>query len=405
MEVSILISYTFLTGVLILLAGMRSGVFNPYSIFWFLYLYGTAGPLWAYYIFNTNLPLIDNSTINKSIYLFIYAVVGSFLGYLVPTVKVTNSIILLHSQKITLFRLCMYLIIFLNAVALFNIAVHLNLVIQFEKGVLLANPLYFLIHRNYTLLMFILIPFSYYFKSIFEIKSKKFLMHLGFYIFYMLLTQERDFVLILISCMLIYHTNVRKLNTRKLVTYGSIIAVTFSGLFAVRASLGDSSLKINLWENFLNQGSNITITTNIIAYTDTFGFKMGYTYLQSIVNLLPSFIFRLGTPLSDWFVKYFFPTSSSGYGFSLEAEAYLNGGYALCLLFFMYVTYILKNLYIAMSKQSVILGTLFGFYFPFLLYALRGDSLMLFKGNFIAIILLFTVFFVGLRSIKLRKVN
>lgn len=404
MSYSLLLSYSILAlSLLIILIVKNKQVLHPSVIIVFIYFYATVGPLWAHYLYDTQLPLVAHSKIDQSILVFIWATLGIFLGSLIPRVNINRSISVKSGQGKKIISNLIIITSIFNVIALIVLMSKINIVLHFDKGYLLSDSLFFLVHRNYTLFMFIIIPIIYYLKTIYHERNKLILYNIIFYFIYMILTQERDFVLVLLSMILIYHYHINRIKLKMIFSIFLGVITLFSSLFAFRVTSAGGEMESSAIENLLNQGSNITIVSNIIYYVDIYGHTYGYTYYQSLINLTPSFIYRLGMPLTDWFVITFFPTSSSGYGFGLDAEAYLNGGYIMCFMFFTFITYIVNNLFIGMKKGSLILGSLFCFIFPFFLYSIRGDSLMLFKGSFIALCFIFLIIFISLKKIYYSK--
>ncbi len=404
MSYSWLLTYSILTlSLLIILIFKNKQVLHPSVITVFIYFYATVGPLWAHYLYDTQLPLVAYSKIDQSILVFMCATLGIFLGSLIPRININRGISVKTIQSKKLISNLIIIISIFNMAAFFILMIKINIILSFDKGYLLSDPLFFLVHRNYTLFMFIIIPIIYYLKTIYNEKSNLILYNILFYFTYMILTQERDFVLVVVSMILVHHYHINKIKLKMIFSLFLGVITLFSSLFALRVVNAGGEIESSAIENLLNQGSNITIVSNIIEYVDTYGHTYGYTYYQSLINLTPSFIYRLGIPLTDWFVITFFPTSSSGYGFGLDAEAYLNGGYIMCLVFFIFITYAINNLFVAMKNGSLILGSLFCFIFPLFLYSIRGDSLMLFKGSFIALCFVFLVIFISFKKIYVYK--
>ena len=77
----------------------------------------------------------------------------------------------------------------------------------------------------------------------------------------------------------------------------------------------------------------------------------------------------------------------------MEGEAFLNGWYIGVAIVFFVLGYFLDKAYRNMLAGSFLWSGFYFFFLPFLVYATRGDSLMLFKGSFMAIsfLLLFYV--------------
>lgn len=372
---------------------IKKSVLHPNILFIFIYFYASAGPILANLIYHTSLPLVIYEKIPASVWVFTTAVFSFCLGSFIPKIRNKKVIILPEKNKFKFIKFFSYIVFFVNIIGICILVSYLDVVFSFNKDTILAYGNFAIIHRLYLLTMFILLPVYFYYSFIINLNKRYVFLNFLIYIVYMLLTQERDFVLIFISIIILVNFLVKKLNIYKISIFSSLILIIFSGLFFIRSLLADGDSDSGILENILNQGSNITIISQIINSLDNDGnYLYGYTFFQSIVNLTPSFIYRLGTPLSDWFVTNFFPNSTSGYGFGLEAEAYLNGGYTVVAILFLVLGYFIDSLYINMRKKYFLSGAFFSFFFPFFLYSLRGDSLMLFKGSIFGFLIIFIIY-------------
>jgi len=135
----------------------------------------------------------------------------------------------------------------------------------------------------------------------------------------------------------------------------------------------------------LGLGSNLFIASRVVEWVpEEAPYEGGMTYVHTLVNLLPSFVLPQirQESLLDWFKQRYAPTSQSGYGFGMEAEAYLNFGFAGPLAVFALWGFLLCRLH---AGYRVLPGALlyrytYTFFVPFSLYCIRGDSLMCTKG-------------------------
>ena len=372
---------------------IKKSFLHPNILFIIIYYYASAGPILANLIYETSLPLVVYDKIPESLIVFTIAVSSFCLGSFVTKIRTSKIVILPEESKSKFIKSFSSVVFFINIVGLSILIYYLDVVLSFNKNTILAYGNFAIFHRLYLLSMFVLLPVYFYYSFLINLNKKFVALNFLIYIIYMLLTQERDFVLLFISIIILVNFLIKKLNIYKISIYSSLLLLVFSGLFFIRYLLAGGDSNTSILENMLNQGSNITIVSQIVNSIDSGGnYLYGYTFFQSIVNLTPSFIYRLGTPLSDWFVSNFFPTSSSGYGFGLEAEAYLNGGYLIVAILFSILGYFIDSLYLNMRNRNIISGAFFSFFFPFFLYCLRGDSLMLFKGSLFGIILIFTIY-------------
>ena len=148
--------------------------------------------------------------------------------------------------------------------------------------------------------------------------------NLGAYILYCLMTGERDFVFVLFALVL-HRELVRAPGTHRAVPrpvfWGAALAVGATALFTLRGdAAGGGSDALSL----LNQGSVLFVDTWVMSHVPTVeAYQHGASYAHALLNLIPG---HKQTPLAEWLVNRYAPGSSSGYGFSLTGEAYLNFG-------------------------------------------------------------------------------
>src|SRR4029077_13194471 len=76
--------------------------------------------------------------------------------------------------------------------------------------------------------------------------------------------------------------------------------------------------------------SNLFVASRVVEWVPAEApFEHGMTYVHTAVKLVPSFVLPeiRQESLLAWFKERYAPTSQSGYGFGMEAEAYLNFGF------------------------------------------------------------------------------
>lgn len=146
--------------------------------------------------------------------------------------------------------------------------------------------------------------------------------NLGVYVLYCLLTSERDFLFALFA--LVIHRDLLANKRRTIALPGLAVGGVIVGslLFAGRAN---EQLDI---AGVFNQGSILFVDTFLMQEIPAhIPFEWGATYGQAFVGLLPHWLIDTGRlPLDQWLVNLYAPSSGSGYGFSLTAEAYMNFG-------------------------------------------------------------------------------
>ncbi len=151
------------------------------------------------------------------------------------------------------------------------------------------------------------------------------------------------------------------------------------------ASIAAKAREESVVQSVLGLGSNLFVTSRVVEWVPReIPHRWGETYLHTAANLLPSFLLpglRYDSLLA-WFKERYAPTSSSGYGFGMEAEAYLNFGLLGPVLVFALWAAALCRLFEGYRALPDALLYRYGYTFmlPFSLYCIRGDSLMWAKG-------------------------
>src|SRR5262249_21517515 len=88
------------------------------------------------------------------------------------------------------------------------------------------------------------------------------------------------------------------------------------------------------WVALLNQGSLLFVNTYTLFLLDgRVGHFGGETYMHALANLIPGV--GVGFNLPDWLKDHYAFASNSGYGYGLDAEGYLNFGWAGVLATFL----------------------------------------------------------------------
>lgn len=155
-------------------------------------------------------------------------------------------------------------------------------------------------------------------------------------------------------------------------------------------SLGERARQESAVQSLLGLGSNLFVTSRVAEWVSADEpHRFGTTYLATLGNLAPSFLlpgFRFES-LPAWFKDNYAPTSTTGYGFGMEAEAYLNFGLVGPLLVFALWTAGLVLLFDGwrLVPDALLHRYAFTFMCPFSLYCIRGDSLMWAKGFLYAV--------------------
>lgn len=210
------------------------------------------------------------------------------------------------------------------------------------------------------------------------------------YLIYCLLTSERDFLLLILSISV--HRLLlsgRVISARTMLAGAALIAFG-AFLFTLRSHQAFAATAV------LNQGSLLFVDTYVISLVPTtVPFAYGATYLSSFHNVLPFGIGSNGNPtLSQWLVNTYAPGSSTGYGFSLSAEAYLNFGLLAVPVVYGLIAAVQRVL---VNRTDRSLGGSYAsiFFLFYFLYAVRGESVQLLKAAVYAAVV-FAVLFAAL---------
>lgn len=156
------------------------------------------------------------------------------------------------------------------------------------------------------------------------------------------------------------------------------------------AAFGERARQESAVQSLLGLGSNLFVTSRVAEWVPADEpYRFGGTYLGTLGNLAPSFLLpglRFES-LPAWFKDRYAPTSTTGYGFGMEAEAYLNFGLLGPVLVFALWTAGLVRLFDGwrLVPDALLHRYAFTFMCPFSLYCIRGDSLMWAKGFLYAV--------------------
>ncbi len=365
----------------------RYGFRDPLFLIVFFYFYFTFGPVFNILLGNEVYFGIVKNKIHQSTFIFLISMftvlVVSFVvkPKLYIASKVIKNIVTFYpTLRIGLFLLILY--------TSYHLLIHAPYIMSMSKNARIEHvgPK---LHYNYLLIQL------YITSSIFLLKKKDrngkklFTANFVLYVIYCLLYFERDFIFPLIS--IIIHSNLGKSETRSL-NRGIFIILSLFLLTSVSTFIFVLRMKTYsplLFSTLLNQGSLLFINTQIMSWIDSGQpFMYGYTYLNTVLNLLPSWIYHTDFNVLNWFKDTYAPGGESGYGFALDAEAYLNFGY-LGIVFVFFIIALVQRLTFNMIGRHSFFLYFSVFYTAFLMYCLRGDSLAYLKGNLYAILFFF----------------
>lgn len=253
------------------------------------------------------------------------------------------------------------------------------------------------IHYNYLMIQIYLI--SFYFLVINSPFKKLFYINTIAYIAYSLTIGERDFIFPFVS--IIFHRAIFLRSTSKsiikLFIALSAMLVVATGIFFFRdASQGSQGVIASI----LNQGSLLFINTfSVKLLHERVDYFMGFTYLNSLLNLLPSWIYKTDFNTLDWFKNNYAAASTSGYGFGLDAEGFINFSYIGVFFTFFIILFIQRKIIKHINSHPFFLYYSI-FFSAFTMYSIRNDSLAFLKGNLYGIIFFYLMYRFSWKEIK-----
>jgi hypothetical protein len=201
----------------------------------------------------------------------------------------------------------------------------------------------------------------------------------GVYLLYCAVMQERDFVLVFLMVLGTLDLEGKSVRARWVAAGVGLGAIAFVGMFWWRVEVAGESL--DLWSAVLGQGSSLQVITNVLAWREGgLPLEWGATYLYALMRAFFLEWMVRGEPLTIWYRSEYAFGSESGYGFSLEAEALLNWGFAGVPVVFGCLGWLLRTSYDNARTGCAWRRFLFLYSFPLVLAALRNDSLMLARG-------------------------
>ena len=221
-----------------------------------------------------------------------------------------------------------------------------------------------------------------------------YLLNFILYLSYALFIGERDFIFILISLGLHWSLVRRpsKLATLGLVFGGGALAIGGTLIFLLRDA---NQVQATLLEAVLNQGSILFVNTYTLYLLDNGQeYFLGLSYFYALLNLIPRAIWSTNFNMPDWFHDQYAPTSSSGYGYALDAEGFLNFSWPGVVATFLVVA-LAQRLSFNSQRFRSFFSYYSVFYLSFAMYSLRNDSTAFLKGNFYALVSYLSLYFIS----------
>ena len=245
------------------------------------------------------------------------------------------------------------------------------------------------LHYNYLLLQIYLLAFYFLLKE--GILKKLFYLNTILYILYSLVIGERDYIFPIVS--ILFHRFVfrppGKREQLKLVAIMFLMLFLATGVFFLRDSTQSSESVVSA---VLNQGSLLFVNSfSLKLLEERIDYFMGFTYLNSLLNLLPNWIYKTDFNTLEWFKNSYAAASTSGYGYGLDAEGYINFSFLGVFLVFFFILLWERKIVKHLGKHPFF--TYYSVFFTgFTMYSLRNDSLAFLKGNLYAVIFFFIIY-------------
>ena len=203
--------------------------------------------------------------------------------------------------------------------------------------------------------------------------------------FYCLIFKERDFFLAALLAALVLYSR-KKIGKKSIMAIAAIGLAAFSYL-SVGRSVVFESFDIS---TFANQGSNLFVNTFVTRYFENANaedYYLGQTYYASFVDTLTFGYLPFRPTLANWLAEeYAGFWSTGGYGFSIEAEAFMNFGYYGAFALFLAI-----GIFLHQAESLAMRGyrsgrIMLGWSIMFLMYGIRGESLNIFKSLLLVVI-------------------
>jgi O-antigen polysaccharide polymerase Wzy-like protein len=371
------------------------GKISPLVIYTFCYFYFCFGPYIAYML---DIPIyvgIKTDELQQASLVFFLAIVTlSFTPSNFLSSSASRYEILIKSPKLIqqiTFILMAVPIIFIFSYAFMHIGFAPLDKVQRIRAVGIIHYVILTLWPAFLFCYLTVVPFSTMESSSF----KKFLAVVLLYFSYCFYMGERDFALIAVPLYFWFYKD------KTVAMWKLLVLVLLSGLGFTLMSAGRSTeFDAGGLGSFLNQGSNLMVTSNVISWLEHGLDKWwGMSYLSSFFNMLTLGALKFTTPLSIWFSRIYSTAANDGaYGFSLEGEILLNFGV-------IGVPFIFALIAVAISAafkgylQNKPFGTLMTYFILFyFIYAIRGESLIIFKAFIYCSIIFFVLLYLSQRG-------
>lgn len=245
------------------------------------------------------------------------------------------------------------------------------------------------LHYNYLLLQIYLVSFYFLIKDGFP--RKLFYLNAMLYILYSFVIGERDYIFPVVS-ILFHRFLLRPPESRanvKLIAVMIGMLFLATGVFFLRDATQSSE---GIIAAIMNQGSLLFVNTfSLKLLEERIDYFMGFTYFNSFLNLLPNWIYKTDFNTLEWFKNHYAAASTSGYGYGLDAEGFINFSFFGVFIVFFFILLLQRKIIKRLGTHPFF--TYYSVFFTgFTMYSLRNDSLAFLKGNLYAIIFFFLIY-------------
>lgn len=368
--------------ILILLKLYKDGLkdlVTPLCLFYFFFAFG---PIINYLIGHDIYFGIAKEYIPKASLIFFIALSSMIIGSFLWRQNVANALV----KNLNLNALAPVYLISIIYASYIILRISLSGIQNKILKIQIAFPP---LHYNYLLLQLYLISFFFLLKK--GILKKLFYINSFFYIIYSMVMSERDFIFPIAALLfhkLSFGTQNLKTNLKYMVMI-IFLLILATGVFFFRDSTQQTE---SILAAILNQGSLLFINTFTLKLLhERIDYFWGQTYLNSVLNLLPNWIYKTDFNTLEWFKNNYAEKSTSGYGYGLDAEAYLNFSYIGVACVFLFILFCQRKISRHIEDHPFFIFYSV-FFMSFTMYSFRNDSLAFLKGNLYAVIFFFLIF-------------
>jgi hypothetical protein len=200
------------------------------------------------------------------------------------------------------------------------------------------------------------------------------------YVAYCLCFGERDFLIVGIAVLAFAACRSRaEISSGRFLTIAVVVLTASTAIATIRG--GDPFEDTTpVASRFLNEGSLLFVNSVVLEWNALEGTRLeGSSYALAIRNVIWPANNAKADGLLEWFKARYAPGSGSGYGFALDAEAYLNFGLpgVVVVFFGLGVTIALLA---GAARQSAFALSIATFITASVMYGFRNDSLTLMKA-------------------------